>query len=620
MLAEGGSGGEEKAAGDGAGGGVQGSGAGAGAGRVSENEVAGKDFSKLEEEEMEVQNEVRHGRRERSDSFLNELEDAEYRAKQLRLQQKVAGVTGLVEAGLQAGSTSTEWMQSSSLAMGLKADVDSSVYRPVLRTELSAKTLDIVTNLEHTQMHVSRKLGDGLFPKPVVDMSMEEQAEELKLLEEERRRELEKLEQLKVNTSLADHQALRRKKRASITLPLMGKGSLKDSFSPLSQSSSSSSSSKMFETAPYSSPSPASVNSAVSSSPKTPVSAYDEPGSYVRKKRDSSSSDIVPEVLPTQSSGSSSRTLVALSGTENTTPSNQRQDEHLPSGAQQGGGRKNAVTMLRIKASSSIRSVRNIMRKRTESPERLPNNRRSNSGGNDSVGDSNATVSSEEDFGQKTAPQIDLETFDHHVKVLLLGDSGVGKTSLMCRFADNEFQPNMMSTAGVDFKIRYLHDEVKTKGKRIKCQIWDTAGQERFHVITRTYYRGSHGIALVYDVTNEQSFNQINYWMNNIKNHAGSDVIVVLFGNKIDLPDRKISYEQGNKAAEQYNALFYETSAKDGTNVLAAFQNLSMNAIAKMEASKTLKVGLEANAEERRNVRSPRRRLDAPRKQVCKIM
>mmetsp|Transcript_3519 Transcript_3519/g.5087 ORF Transcript_3519/g.5087 Transcript_3519/m.5087 type:complete len:253 (+) Transcript_3519:3-761(+) len=175
------------------------------------------------------------------------------------------------------------------------------------------------------------------------------------------------------------------------------------------------------------------------------------------------------------------------------------------------------------------------------------------------------------------------EDYDYHVKVLLLGDSGVGKTSLMLRFADNEFQPNLMSTAGVDFKVRYLENQ-KTKGKRIKCQIWDTAGQERFHVITRTYYRGSHGIALVYDVTNERSFEQINYWMNNIKNHAGKDVFVVLFGNKVDLPHRKVTYEQGKQAAAKHNALFYETSAKDGTNVLEAFEALSMNAVAIIES------------------------------------
>jgi len=185
----------------------------------------------------------------------------------------------------------------------------------------------------------------------------------------------------------------------------------------------------------------------------------------------------------------------------------------------------------------------------------------------------------------KEASQRDL--FDYHVKVLLLGDSGVGKTSLMTRFSEGAFNQNLMSTAGVDFKVRFLQDAERTQGKRIKCQIWDTAGQERFHVITRTYYRGSHGIALVYDVTNEQSFQQISYWMNNIKSHAGADVFVVLFGNKVDLPSeqRVVPYERGLAVAQEYGCLFYETSAKDGTNVLQAFEALSMNAVARIDAS-----------------------------------
>mmetsp|Transcript_4563 Transcript_4563/g.8037 ORF Transcript_4563/g.8037 Transcript_4563/m.8037 type:complete len:485 (+) Transcript_4563:284-1738(+) len=177
------------------------------------------------------------------------------------------------------------------------------------------------------------------------------------------------------------------------------------------------------------------------------------------------------------------------------------------------------------------------------------------------------------------------DLFDYYVKVLLLGDSGVGKTSLMMRFSDNEFNQSLMSTAGVDFKVRFLQDPVKTNGKRIKCQIWDTAGQERFHVITRTYYRGAHGIALVYDVTNEHSFKQISYWMNNIRAHAGPDVFIVLFGNKVDLPNRQVSPEQGLAAAEEFGCLFYETSAKDGTNVLQAFEALSMNAAARIDAN-----------------------------------
>jgi len=171
------------------------------------------------------------------------------------------------------------------------------------------------------------------------------------------------------------------------------------------------------------------------------------------------------------------------------------------------------------------------------------------------------------------------EGHDYYVKVLLLGDSGVGKTSLMLRFADNQFQESLMSTAGVDFKVRFLEKD----NKRVKCQIWDTAGQERFHVITRAYYRGSHGIALVYDATRESSFKQIEYWMENIKKHASSDVFVVLLGNKTDLPDKKITFEQGKEMAERYKIKFFETSAKTGANVVEAFEMLSDQIVTKWE-------------------------------------
>jgi len=176
-----------------------------------------------------------------------------------------------------------------------------------------------------------------------------------------------------------------------------------------------------------------------------------------------------------------------------------------------------------------------------------------------------------------SAPEVNkslsTDDYDYYVKVLLLGDSGVGKTSLMLRFADNQFQPNLMSTAGVDFKVRYLKS--KSTEKRTKCQIWDTAGQERFHVITRAYYRGAHGIALTYDAADEGSFKQIGYWMDNIKKHAGEDVAVIILGNKVDLPNKKISYEQGKAVADQYGVYFSETSAKTGKNVVEAFETLT---------------------------------------------
>ncbi|CAN0052102.1 unnamed protein product, partial [Choristocarpus tenellus] len=127
---------------------------------------------------------------------------------------------------------------------------------------------------------------------------------------------------------------------------------------------------------------------------------------------------------------------------------------------------------------------------------------------------------------------------DHTIRILLLGDSGVGKTSLMLRFSGDKFAPNLLSTAGVDFKVQTLD----IRGRRVRCQIWDTAGQEKFHVITRAYYRGAHGIALVYDVTDTDSFRNVNYWMANIQTQAeaGQGIQKIILGNKIDLQERVV--------------------------------------------------------------------------------
>ena len=153
---------------------------------------------------------------------------------------------------------------------------------------------------------------------------------------------------------------------------------------------------------------------------------------------------------------------------------------------------------------------------------------------------------------------------DVYIKLLLLGDSGVGKTSVMLRYADDKFSANLIATAGVDFKIKYM----TVAGKRVKCQIWDTAGQERFHVITRSYYKGAHGIVLVYDVTDAKTFKNVGYWMNNIQQHAKSGVARVLLGNKVDLADkRQTPTEEGQAKADEYGMPFYETSAKSGVKI-----------------------------------------------------
>lgn len=158
--------------------------------------------------------------------------------------------------------------------------------------------------------------------------------------------------------------------------------------------------------------------------------------------------------------------------------------------------------------------------------------------------------------------------YDYLFKILLIGNSGVGKSSLLLRFADDTFTDNFMPTIGVDFKIRTL----EVDGKTIKLQIWDTAGQERFKTITSSYYKGAHGIIVVYDVTDKESFKNIDTWMNEVEKHASDNVSRILVGNKSDLTDsRQVTTDEGKELADQYNIRFMETSAKESANVEEAF-------------------------------------------------
>merc|ERR1712070_575452 len=135
------------------------------------------------------------------------------------------------------------------------------------------------------------------------------------------------------------------------------------------------------------------------------------------------------------------------------------------------------------------------------------------------------------------------------IKLLLIGDSGVGKSCLLCRYSEDIFNNKFITTIGIDFKIR----TIELDGKKIKLQIWDTAGQERFRTITQAYYRGAMGILLVYDVTDEKSFQNIRSWMRNIEQHANTEVVKVLLGNKCDMVDKKvIETERGQALAEEY--------------------------------------------------------------------
>ncbi|WFD40285.1 ras GTPase [Malassezia japonica] len=172
--------------------------------------------------------------------------------------------------------------------------------------------------------------------------------------------------------------------------------------------------------------------------------------------------------------------------------------------------------------------------------------------------------------------------YDYLFKLLLIGDSGVGKSCLLLRFADDTYTESYISTIGVDFKIR----TIELEGKTVKLQIWDTAGQERFRTITSSYYRGAHGIIVVYDVTDEATFTNVKQWLQEIERYACEGVNKLLVGNKADLTGSKVvDYETAKQFADQLNIPFLETSAKDATNVEQAFLTMAKQIKDRMGAS-----------------------------------
>jgi len=157
-------------------------------------------------------------------------------------------------------------------------------------------------------------------------------------------------------------------------------------------------------------------------------------------------------------------------------------------------------------------------------------------------------------------------------KLLLIGDSSVGKSSLLLRFCDNVFQEGTVNLTSVDFKTK----NIIIDGKTVQLQVWDTAGQERFRTITSSFYRGAHGIIVVYDISDQASFNNVKLWMQEIQRYAAGGVCKMLVGNKVDLEDRRvISTSTVKDYAEGLGISFIETSAKTGQDVDKAFERLA---------------------------------------------
>ena len=160
---------------------------------------------------------------------------------------------------------------------------------------------------------------------------------------------------------------------------------------------------------------------------------------------------------------------------------------------------------------------------------------------------------------------------DYKLKVVIVGDSGVGKSNLIKRFTTNEFLANSKATVGVEF----LSKSYKINDKIFKIEMWDTAGQERYKSITSAYYKGAKGALVVYDTTSAQSFENVDKWYNEIKEKTGKDIKLILIGNKIDLAEQKVvNTDEALAKAKTWGIPLMETSAKSAVNVKEAFHDL----------------------------------------------
>ena len=168
-------------------------------------------------------------------------------------------------------------------------------------------------------------------------------------------------------------------------------------------------------------------------------------------------------------------------------------------------------------------------------------------------------------------------------KVIIIGDTAVGKSNILSRYVKDEFSSNSKSTVGVELGIKFL----KIKNTKTKIQIWDTAGQERYRAITSSYFKGSNGCFIVYDITNEASFNNIENWYEQIQKETSSDLPILLVGNKCDLEDeRKVPIEKGKEKAKNLNCAFFETSALKKINIDKIFEELVNNIYEKTGGNK----------------------------------
>ena len=199
---------------------------------------------------------------------------------------------------------------------------------------------------------------------------------------------------------------------------------------------------------------------------------------------------------------------------------------------------------------------------------------------------------------------MDKESYDFLFKLILIGDSSVGKSNILLKYLKGQFDPNSKATVGVEFGTK----NVEIKNKKIKIQIWDTAGQERYRSITSAYYKGAKGAFIVYDITRKNTFDNIDKWISDLKTNGDENLAIVLIGNKSDLEERReIQKDEGIKKSEEYKTAFMETSALNGDNIDKAFDELinqiyqNNSSIIEEEKEVEIDKGVNLNDEKKEN-------------------
>jgi len=198
------------------------------------------------------------------------------------------------------------------------------------------------------------------------------------------------------------------------------------------------------------------------------------------------------------------------------------------------------------------------------------------------------------------------QKFDHMFRILLIGDTAVGKSALLLRFTDGFFEDTFIATIGIDFKTKILNID----GKLVKIQIWDTAGQERFRTITTAYYRTAQGVLMTYDVTSPSSFQSLGHWAEQISMHASENVVRFLVGNKCDL-ENKVGPKQTKELSDKLGIPIFETSAKSGKGVNELFEALARKLLQNVAPSD------EGNEKKGVNLNPTNTGKDAPTSSGC---